>query len=518
MMQRMELCANRRQSIRIWLFVISIVCVGSVGRAGTRNQSVPRSTRQEFAVEPTSSSAGVPPRKRASDATPSTAKGDEPAQQTQRSDEGESTDAANVISSDDLFAAAANVLEQRCLECHHGDEAEGDLSLEGDGVRKRPDLFSADQPLTSRLLEMVRPDGGVAEMPKDRSPLTADELQRLEAWFAAGAPWPAGRRLHPPQLADTDWWSLQPLRRPAIPPTSRKFDAAMVNPVDAFIGARLAAASLTPSPEADRATLIRRLTYDLHGLPPTPDEIRAFETEPGPDAYERLVDRLLASPRYGERWARHWLDVVHYGETHGYDKDKPRWNAWPYRDYVIRSLNADTPYRQFVREQLAGDILWPDLPAAIEATGFIAAGPWDFIGHAEVPEDKIDGQVARNLDRDDMVTSTMNTFCSVTVQCARCHDHKFDPVSQEHYYGLQAVFAALDRADREYDRDRFIGAQRKELERQVKQTEQAIARVDQQMDQLWRESPLGRRRCRNSPFPIIRRRDTTVRSRTSQVM
>ncbi len=141
---------------------------------------------------------------------------------------------------------------------------------------------------------------------------------------------------------------------------------------------------LTPSPEADRRTLIRRLTYDLHGLPPTPEEVAAFGADPSPDAYERLVDRLLASPRYGERWGRHWLDVVHFGETHGYDKDKVRPNAWPYRDYVINAFNSDKPYTRFVEEQMAGDVLFPDDPQAIVATGFIAAGPWDFVGHAEL--------------------------------------------------------------------------------------------------------------------------------------
>ncbi len=162
---------------------------------------------------------------------------------------------------------------------------------------------------------------------------------------------------------------------------------------------------------------------------------------------------MLASKRYGERWARHWLDVVHYADTHGYDKDKPREHAWPYRDYVIRAFNDDKPYARFVQEQIAGDVLFPNTADGLVATGFIAAGPWDFIGHAEVPETKIDGQVARNLDRDDMVSVTMNVFNSLTVQCARCHNHKFDPVTQEHYYSLQSVFAAVDRADRQYDAD-----------------------------------------------------------------
>ena len=169
--------------------------------------------------------------------------------------------------------------------------------------------------------------------------------------------------------------------------------------------------------------------YDLLGLPPTPDDVREFVGDPDPLAYEQLVERLLASPRYGERWARHWLDVVHYGDTHGYDKDKPRPNAWPYRDYVVRAFNSDKPYSRFVQEQVAGDTLFPNTRDGIEGLGFISAGPWDFIGHAEVPETKLDGRIARNIDRDDMVKNTMNTFISTTVQCARCHDHKFDAVN-----------------------------------------------------------------------------------------
>ncbi len=277
-----------------------------------------------------------------------------------------------------------------------------------------------------------------------------------------------------------DWWSLQPLVRPPVPAVAGEVGRP-VHPVDAFIRATLAAQNLSPSPEADRHTLIRRLSFDLLGLPPSPAEIAAFAADRDPRAYERLVDRLLASPRYGERWARHWLDVVHYGETHGYDKDKPRPNAWPYRDYVIRSWNEDKPYARFVQEQVAGDVLFPDTRDGFEALGFIAAGPWDFIGHAEVPESKIDGQVARHLDRDDMVVNTMQTFTSLTVQCAQCHDHKFDPISQEDYYSLQAVFAAVDRADKKYDVDRAVGTRRRELEARLGGLEAQKKTIDERI-------------------------------------
>ena len=226
---------------------------------------------------------------------------------------------------------------------------------------------------------------------------------------------------------------------------------------------KLEALKLAPSREAGRVALIRRLCFDLTGLPPGPEEVRQFASDTRPDAYEKLVDRLLGSPRYGERWARHWLDVVHYGDSHGYDKDKPRPNAWPYRDYVIRSFNSDTPYSRFAQEQIAGDVLFPGTADGVVALGFIAAGPWDYVGHVELPETKTDGLIARYNDRDDMVMNTMSTFLSLTVHCARCHDHKFDPISQEEYYSLQAVFAGVDRADRPFDSDPKVAARRRRL-------------------------------------------------------
>jgi len=191
--------------------------------------------------------------------------------------------------------------------------------------------------------------------------------------------------------------------------------------------------------------------------------MRAFLAEPSPKAYEKVVDRLLASPRYGERWARHWMDVVHFAETHGNDQDRIRTNAWPYRDYLIRSFNEDKPYARFVEEQLAGDVLFPDDPQATVALGFIAAGPWDESSLRDIREDTIDRQIGRYLDRDDMVATTMSAFASATVHCARCHDHKFDPISQEDYYSLQSIFAGVDRANRVFDADPKVHSTRQAL-------------------------------------------------------
>jgi hypothetical protein len=262
-----------------------------------------------------------------------------------------------------------------------------------------------------------------------------------------------------------DWWSFKAAVKPPVPAIAGQSR----NVIDQFVSAKRIENKLSSSPEAGRRTLLRRVTFNLTGLPPTPEEVSAFLADQSVDAYEKVVDRLLASPRYGERWARHWLDTVHYGETHGYDKDKPRLNAWPYRDYVIASFNSDKPYSRFVQEQLAADALFPEQPELIPALGFIAAGPWDFVGHVELPITKTDGLIARYNDRDDMVMTAMSTFQSLTVHCARCHDHKFDPISARDYYGLQAVFAGVDRADRPYDSNATVAKERRELSRSLEQ-------------------------------------------------
>jgi hypothetical protein len=252
-----------------------------------------------------------------------------------------------------------------------------------------------------------------------------------------------------PAMADepsddgSSWWAVQPIVRPAVPPVGET-----ANPLDGFVLAKLAEKGLALSPEADRRTLIRRLSFDLLGLPPTPEEVAAFLADPRPDAYEQLVERLLASPHYGERWARHWLDIAHYADTHGFERDQRRDHAWRYRDYVIQSLNADKPYDQFLREQIAGDVLALDKPEAVIATGFLAAGPWDFVGQIETKSDALK-RAARADDLDDMVTQVMTASVGMTVNCARCHDHKLDPISQREYYGLWAVFAGVRRGDRE---------------------------------------------------------------------
>ena len=373
----------------------------------------------------------------------------------------------------DSFAEVAAVFAGHCVHCHNDIDQEGEFSLEtADSLNESGFVEPGDR--ESHLLAVIEGSGGERpSMPKDADPLTSEQLSVVRRWIQSGAAWPDGRRIEP-KVSDFDWWSFQPVTRPPVPPIESDW---IRTPIDAFILAKLHEQGLTHSSEADRRTLIRRLTYDLTGLPPTPEEMAAFIHDSDPNAYEHLVDRLLESKHYGERWARHWLDVVKYADTCGYDKDKLRPNAWPYRDYVIRSLNDDKPYGRFVQEQIAGDVLFPNQPDGILGLGFIAAGPWDFIGHVEVPESKMDGKVARNLDRDDMVTNALNSFCSVTIQCARCHNHKFDPFTQQHYYSLQAIFAAVDRAERPYDLDPDVEQRRRELEsglRAAKERKQAI--------------------------------------------
>ncbi len=271
------------------------------------------------------------------------------------------------------------------------------------------------------------------------------------AWVAMGA---LGWMLK----GDDVHWAYRPLETMRPPAT-----AGAGHPVDAFIDGRLRAAGVTPAPEAPRMEWLRRVTFDLTGLAPTPEEMAAFDLDLGPGAHERVVDRLLASPRHGERWARHWMDAAHFAETHGHDQDRVRTHAWPYRDYLVQAFNGDVPYARFVQEQVAGDVLFPERPEATAALGFVAGGPWDESSLRDIREDTTDRQVGRYVDRDDMLSTVMGVFASTTVQCARCHDHKFDPVPQSDYYALQAVFAGVERAHREYHLEPGLNQRRRDL-------------------------------------------------------
>src|SRR5262249_38636560 len=295
---------------------------------------------------------------------------------------------ARVVASEPFFTTRiAPVLRKRCVECHNTTRSRGGLSLASRAALLRGGdqgaVIVPGKSGASRLVELI--SGDKPAMPRKGAPLTPEQIADIRKWIDDGAAWPEGVILSAREgrpVVDAKWWSLRPLTRPAVPAV--KMRGWMRNPVDGFVLAALEAKGLRPAPEADRVTLIRRLTFDLHGLPPSPGEIDAFVAANGPQAEGRLVERLLASPRYGERWGRHWLDIVHYADTHGYDKDKRRDHAWPYRDYVIRAFNSDKPYPRFIREQLAGDYLYPEDADGTVASGFIAAGPWDFVGPRRV--------------------------------------------------------------------------------------------------------------------------------------
>ena len=359
----------------------------------------------------------------------------------------------------DFVREVRPILQKHCYECHGAEKQKNDYRLDIKVMAFSSGNILAGKSAESPLHRYVSRLEKGKEMPPKKA-LTPADVETLRRWIDEGAVWPDG--VDVAKMEDRlDWWAYQPL------PDRASLKGASV---DDFIRAKLAERDPKPAPEADRRTLVRRLYFDLMGLPPTPEEMAKALNQP----YEKVVEELLASPHYGERWARHWLDLVHYGETHGYDKDKSRNNAWPYRDYVIRALNADRPYARFIEEQIAGDVIFPGTVDGITALGFIAAGPWDLIGHQEVPETKLDGKIARHLDRDDMVQNALGSFCSLTVQCAQCHFHKFDPISQEDYYSLQAVFAAVDRTDVDYYAD---DAQMKKFTAQKQQRADLAAKI-----------------------------------------
>ena len=361
------------------------------------------------------------------------------------------------------------ILHTACLKCHGPLRQEGEyrldvrhVALKG-GASYAPNIIPFDS-ASSPLIQFVAGESDGMQMPSKGKRLSDEQIGILRAWIDQGATWPdSANETLEVRLA---WWSLQPLK--FSPPPTRE---ECVHPIDAFVREKLEEKGLHPAPSAEPRVLIRRIFYDLTGLPPTPIEVDAFVANTDPMAYENLVDRLLASPRYGERWARHWMDTAHFAETHGHDQDRIREHAWPYRDYLIAAFNHDKPYNQFVRDQIAADVLAPGDPEATAALGFLAAGPWDESSLRDIREDTLDREIGRYLDRDDMLTNVMNNFTSLTVQCARCHDHKFDPIPQADYYALQAVFAGVERANRSYDASASVQQARQSYTQRLAQLE-----------------------------------------------
>jgi mono/diheme cytochrome c family protein len=337
---------------------------------------------------------------------------------------------AAVVSAQDaqLATRALGVLEQRCVVCHGPALSQSGLRLDSreaalKGGTRGPAIVAGNS-AQSRLIQAIRRNGDVLMPPGPKLPEA--EIATLERWIASGAQWPATTAKAPAQT----WWSFKPPVRPQPPAVK---DAWVRTPVDAFILQKLVTEKLKPAREADRRTVARRAYLDLHGLPPTAEQLDKFANDPAPDAYEKLIDELLASPRYGEKWGRHWLDLARYGDTAGFEQDPYLLYAWRYRDYVIDSFNNDKPYDRFVKEQIAGDELYPDDPPSMSGTGFYTVGPnRDMLYKVE--------DINRVETLIDWVDTTGSVFLGLTVGCARCHDHKFDPISQRDYMALQAIF------------------------------------------------------------------------------
>ncbi len=333
----------------------------------------------------------------------------------------------------DFQRDVAPILKRECLSCHNDRDHRGGLSLQSaDSAKKGGESGEVIVPGdvdSSYLLDLLIPTDGVAEMPKGEPPLKTAEVATLRRWIKEGAAWPKGVVLNPPVL-----WSLKPLIRPAVPKNVAQANSFPIrNPIDQFVAQKHREAELTPAPQADRRTLIRRLYLDITGLPPSPKAVETFVADPNPKAYERLVDELLNSPHFGERWGRYWLDLARYADSEGYLGDSLRPHAWVYRQWVIDAVNQDLPFDQFTIEQLAGDLLEkPTLEQQI-ATGF----------HRNTlrnTEAGVDLELYRTKEVIDRVNTTGMVWQGLTLGCAECHDHKNDPISQKEFYQFYAFF------------------------------------------------------------------------------
>jgi hypothetical protein len=371
----------------------------------------------------------------------------------------------------DFDRDVAPILADRCLDCHSGVKPKGGLDLSRKATvfaGKNGPAIVATKPDDSSLWQRV--DAG--EMPP-KKPLPASEKAILKRWIESGAKWGSDPidplRVTTPRRAGVDWWALRPVKRPAMPAV-KQTDWPR-NPIDHFVLAKLEAEGLAPSPPADARTLSRRLHFGLTGLPPTPDARAETDTA-------AVVERLLKSPNYGERWARHWLDVVRFGESNGFEHDEIRNNAWRYRDWVIDAFNRDLPYDEFARLQIAGDVL-PGHPDGAIATGFLVAGGYDTVGQSQ--QSAAMKAVVRQDELEDIVGTIGQTFLGLTVQCARCHDHKFDPVRIEEYYRLTAAVAGVRHGERTVMTPTEQAAHDKavaERQQRIDQLQRALAAID----------------------------------------
>lgn len=339
------------------------------------------------------------------------------------------------------------LLHARCVECHGPEKQKAGLRLDIKAGAIKAPIIIPGKSADSELIRRVSSTDPAERMPSKGAPLSPREIALLRAWIDSGAMWPETDKpsgSEAKRAEKTNWWSLQPLANVTPPSPTNLPTGWSASPIDRFIFAKLAERGLKPNPPADRRSLIRRVTYDMTGLPPSPEEVEAFVKDSDPKAYEKLVDRLLASPRYGEQWGRHWLDVVRFGESKGYEQNHIINNLWPYRDYVIRSFNEDKAFNRFIVEQLAGDVIGRGNPAIEVGTAFLVCGPYDSVGN----QDAVQQQIIRANTLDDLIAATSNTFLGLTVNCARCHHHKFDPIPTEDYYRLRAAFEGVTHGER----------------------------------------------------------------------
>ena len=342
------------------------------------------------------------------------------------------------------------ILAAHCFDCHGEDTQKNKLRLDTAvgilrGGESGEPLLVKGASAESYLIKRVSSENPKVVMPPKGKRLTGEQVAVLRAWIDAGAKVPGEEAAAASLRLKTDHWSFQPVKRPVV--------AQRGGEIDALVLKKLRAAGLAPSPAADRATLIRRVYLVMHGMPPTPQEVNDFVNDTKPEAYARLVVRVLASPRYGERWARHWMDVVRYADSNGFETNRERKTAYHYRDYLIASLNADKPYDRFIKEQIAGDALGADA-----ATGFLVAGPHDIVKSPDINLTLMQ----RQDELADMVNTTGTAFLGLTMGCARCHNHKFDPILQKDYYAMQAVFAGVSHGEREL-REKSDAANRPEV-------------------------------------------------------
>ena len=371
------------------------------------------------------------------------------------------------------------IFTKHCYTCHGAEKQKSALRLDikSEAFRGGDAYGPAILPKNateSPLIKLVTATDADERMPPEAPPLTKTEIAVLTRWIDEGAIWPAGVDLA--KLDDKrDHWSFKPTSHPQPPATINK--AWPRGPIDRFVLARLEAEQLQPAPEADRAAWLRRVSFDLVGLPPTPEKLAAFAADKRPDAFERIVDELLASPRYGERWAQHWLDVVRYADTHGFEVNTERPNAWPYRDYVIEAFNADLPYDKFIREQIAGDTLRKDA-----ATGFLITA--SVLLPAQIGADEPSKRLARQDALDEIVTNVGQTFLGLSIGCARCHDHKFDPISAREYYAMQAFVAGVEYGDRDLRTPEAEARRREEQKHkaELEAIERQLARYEKPKD------------------------------------